>query len=71
MAPEFAQGQLTGNERQDFMMQILKAKGHQGDGVLNPKMAVQLLNLAQKVEDPDAYEPELVRQYRRKQEEKN
>lgn len=53
------------------MMQILKAKGHQGDGVLNPKMAVQLLNLAQKVEDPEAYEPELVRQYRRKQEEKN
>lgn len=49
----------------DIIQQMLKDKCKQGDRI-NPAMAFQLLNIAQREEDPEAYEPEFVVQQRKK-----
>ena len=43
----------------DIIQQMLKEKCTQGQ-LINPAMALQLLNIAQREEDPEAYEPEFV-----------
>ena len=49
----------------DIIQQLLKDKCTQGQ-LINPAMALQLLNIAQREEDPEAYEPEFVVQQRKK-----
>jgi len=43
----------------DIIQQLLREKCTQGK-LINPSMAFQLLNIAQREEDPEAYEPEFV-----------
>ena len=49
----------------DVIQQLLREKCTQGQ-LINPSMALQLLNIAQREEDPEAYEPEFVVQQRKK-----
>ena len=50
----------------DAKLSFLKEK--LAENVFNPTMALQLLNFAQKNEHPEAYEPEIEMQFRKKKE---
>ena len=59
--------------RTDSKMNLLKLRLKQQCAdeeflVLNPKMALEILNTAQRQEDPEAYEENIVAQLRKKQE---
>ena len=51
----------------DEPIQILLKQAETAQGVLNPHKANLLLNAQQKLEDPDAFEPEFVVSFRNKQ----
>ena len=61
------EGLKHNDSKLDIIQQLLKEKCTQGQ-LINPAMAMQLLNIAQREEDPEAYEPEFVVQQRKKEE---
>ena len=57
--------------RTESKLNILKQKIKEHcmkEEVLNPAMAFEIMNQAQRAEDPEAYEPDIVVQYRNKKE---
>ena len=51
----------------NMLQQKIKEQCRNGEvSILNPTLAFEIMNVAQREEDPEAYEPEIVVQHRKK-----